>query len=316
MKKYSIVLLLFSAVLLFGNTAPWDGESFDWSKVPEQYPGIRHLSLTSKVPRPNIINILRVDLQTPQLDFAVTPRGDNYGKPMPDAPKFNIATRRERTKDFLFNHRKAGKNMVLAVNTAPWAPWCPPWTHTYAAKMGLLISEGEQVDCINAKNYRPVFYQTKDGKFGMKIFNPGEDYSHLRNAVSGFYFNLENGKVTERKHNRLMPCCGFGLDKSCRYLCIVIIDGRQKGFSEGAQIAEVGKYLKKLGAYNGIHMDGGGSATVTVWDPEGRFNGFKKPHADGTHTLNHQPKAYERLVGCNVGFYYRNKSDNAKSESK
>lgn len=313
MKKVTIFLLFFAAALLFAEAAPWDGEAFDWSTVPEQYPGIRHTSFTAKVPRPNRINIARIDLATPGLDFAVTPRGDNYGKPMPDAPKYNIATRRERTRDFLLNHRKAGRNMVFAVNTAPWAPWCPPWTHTYAAKMGLLISGGVQVDCINAKNYRPVFYQTKEGKFGMKIFNPGEDFSHLRNAVSGFYFNLEKGVVTDRVHRSLMPCCGFGLDKECRYLYIVIIDGRQKGISEGAQIAEVGRLLKKLGAYNGIHMDGGGSATVTAWDPDGKkFKGFKAPHKSGTHTLNHQPKAYERLVGCNAGFYYHGISANTK----
>ena len=313
MKKTAVFLLMFAALFVFADKAPWDGDAFDWSTVPEQYKGIRHMSFSSKVPRANNINIARIDLNTENLDFAVTPRGDNYGKPMPDAPKFNIATRRERTRDFLLNHRKAGRNMVFAVNTAPWAPWCPPWTHTYAAKMGLLISDGVQVDCINAKNYRPVFYQTKDGKFGMKIFTPGEDFSHLRNAVSGFYFNLENGKVVEGKHQRLMPCCGFGLDKSCRYLYIVIIDGRQKDFSEGARISEVGQLLKKLGAYNGIQMDGGGSATMTVWDPDGKFTGFKKTHEDGTHTLNHQPKAYERFVGCNVGFFYRETAD-AKSK--
>lgn len=315
MKKTIVFLLCFASWMLFAGQAPWDGDTFNWDNVPEQYPGIRHMSLSSKVPRPNNINIVRIDLSTKDLDFAVTPRGDNYGKAMPDAPKYNIATRRQRTCDFLLEHRKAGRDMVFAVNTAPWAPWCPPWTHTYAAKMGLLISDGVQVDCINAKNYRPVFFQTKEGKYGMKIFSPGEDYSHLRNAVSGFYYNLENGKVTDRVHRSLMPCCGFGLDKECRFLYIVIIDGRQKGISEGAQISEVGKYLKKLGAYNGIHMDGGGSATMTVWDPENRFKGFKAPHPAGTHTLNHQPKAYERLVGCNVGFYYR-KTANAKSNSK
>ena len=66
----------------------------------------------------------------------------------------------------------------------------------------------------------------------------------------------------------------------------------------------MGKFLKKLGAYNGIYMDGGGSATLTVWDPDSKFTGFQKTHESGAHTLNHQPRAKERLVGCNVGFYY------------
>lgn len=303
LKSILSAITFAGAFLLCAQTAPWDGDLFDWSTVPEQYPGIRHKSYSANVPRPNKINIVRIDLKTPGLKLAVTPRGDNYGKPMPDYPKRTIATRRERTRDFMLKHRKAGRNMVIAANTAPWAPWCPPWTHTYAANMGLLISDGIQVDRVNKNNYRPVFFETRDGSYGMKIFQPGEDYSHLKNAVSGFFFNLQDGKVLEIAH-RLMPCCSFGLDKECRYLYIIIVDGRQKGFSEGATRIEMGKFLKKLGAYNGIYMDGGGSATLTVWDPEGKFKGFKKPHESGTHTLNHQPRAGERLVGCNVGFYY------------
>lgn len=302
-KRLSFIFVTLSAFILAAQTAPWDGDAFDWNSVPEQYPGIRHKSFTAAVPRPNIINIVRIDLKTPGLRFAVTKRDENHGKPMPDYPKLNIATKRERTSDFMMKHRSAGRNMILAANTAPWSPWCQPYTHTYAANMGLLISDGDQVDCINKRNYRPVFYETKDGSYGMKIFQPGEDYSHLKNAVSGFFFDLKDGNVVEIQH-RLMPCCSFGLDKECRYLYIIIVDGRQKGFSEGATSIEMGKFLKKLGAYNGIYMDGGGSATLTVWDPEGKFTGFKKPHEAGTHTLNHQPRGVERLVGCNVGFFY------------
>ena len=305
MKKAVLFTVITAALSLFAQVAPWEGNTFDWNKVEEQYPGIRHCSFSASVPRPNKINIVRIDLATPGLNFAVTPRGDNYGKPMPDAPKYNIVTRRERTRDFMMKHRSAGRDMVIAANTAPWAPWRSPWNHTYAANMGLLISDGIQVDRINKKNFRPVFFRTKDGKYGMQIFKPGDDYSHLQQAVSGFYFNLHEGKVVERA-DRLMPCCSFGLDKSCRYLYIIIIDGRQKNFSEGATSKETGAFLKKLGAYNGIYMDGGGSATLTVWDKNGKFKGFKKPHEDGTHTLNHQPRGYERLVGCNVGFFYDN----------
>lgn len=302
-KKLLIIFAVSSTFLLFAEIAPWDGEPFDWNTVAEQYPGIRHKSYSAAVPRPNKINIVRIDLKTPGLKFAVTPRDKDHGKPMPDYSKLNIATKRELTRDFMLKHRKAGRNMILAANTAPWSPWRSPWTHTYAANMGILISDGVQVDCINKTNHRPVFYETKDGVYGMKIFKPGEDYSHLKNAVSGFFFDLADGAVIERQH-RLMPCCSFGLDKECRYLYIIIVDGRQKGYSEGATAIEMGKFLKKLGAHNGIYMDGGGSATLTVWDPEGKFTGFKKPHESGTHTLNHQPFSSERKVGCNVGFYY------------
>ena len=217
LKKAIFILAVTGTFLLFGKSAPWDGDAFDWNTVPEQYPGIRHKSYSADVPRPNKINIVRIDLKTPGLKFAVTQKDENHGKPMPDCPRFNIATKREMTRDFMLKHRNAGRNMILAANTAPWSPWEHPHTHIYAANMGLLISDGVQVDCINKKYYRPVFFETKDGAYGMKTFKPGDDYSHVKNAVSGFFFDLFEGNVIQQQH-RLMPCCSFGLDKECRYL--------------------------------------------------------------------------------------------------
>jgi exopolysaccharide biosynthesis protein len=47
-------------------------------------------------------------------------------------------------------------------------------------------------------------------------------------------------------------------------LYFLIIDGRQKGYSEGATTGELGLWLKALGAWDGINLDGGGTSTLVI----------------------------------------------------
>ena len=49
-------------------------------------------------------------------------------------------------------------------------------------------------------------------------------------------------------------------------LLIGTVDGRQKGFSQGASLPELVKVLQDLGATDGINLDGGGSSEAVAWD--------------------------------------------------
>jgi hypothetical protein len=44
----------------------------------------------------------------------------------------------------------------------------------------------------------------------------------------------------------------------------MVIDGRQPGYSEGATLAETAALLISYGAYEGMNLDGGGSATLVM----------------------------------------------------
>jgi exopolysaccharide biosynthesis protein len=62
---------------------------------------------------------------------------------------------------------------------------------------------------------------------------------------------------------------------------LLVIDGRQKGTSEGATTAEVGEWLRSLGAAEGINLDGGGTTTLVTEGPDGRPQVLNRPvHAN------------------------------------
>lgn len=269
--------------------------TFDWNKdATDLFPCIKHAKIDAAEPRLMKINALRIDLTEKKLSFYATPAAPDAGKPMPDFPEGTIRTRRQRTRAFIEQANKPvkdgglGLNMIAAVNTNPWRPWQKPWNHKYADSLGLIVSNGKLV-CPG--NGNPSFLVMKDGSFQMAATPAGYDITNVSQAVTGFKFVLQNGKVigdTKQCH----PRTGFGLSQDNHFLIILVIDGRQKDYSLGATEVDVGNWLLFFGSFTGINMDGGGSTTLAYWDAA----------QNKTVKLNHQRGGAERSVGCNLGF--------------
>jgi hypothetical protein len=58
---------------------------------------------------------------------------------------------------------------------------------------------------------------------------------------------------------------GYGADG--RRLFLVVIDGRQKGYSVGTTIRETAALMRAIGAREAVNLDGGGSTAMVVRDP-------------------------------------------------
>ena len=43
---------------------------------------------------------------------------------------------------------------------------------------------------------------------------------------------------------------------------LVVVDGRQQGYSEGMNLHELGSVMRDLGCWNATNMDGGGSSVM------------------------------------------------------
>ncbi|MGH3239360.1 MAG: phosphodiester glycosidase family protein [Spirillospora sp.] len=69
---------------------------------------------------------------------------------------------------------------------------------------------------------------------------------------------------------RANPRSMIGMDRKGR-LMLVVVDGRQDGYSEGLGIAQTGELMKLLGAKEAMNLDGGGSS-VLVTEPGGIVN--------------------------------------------
>ena len=278
---------LFLFLLLTASVLQAAEELHDWSKTPELFPGIKHVFLDTAKPRPLKINVIRVDLTRGDLHFMTVKKDPDWGKPMPDHPALPIRTRRITTRQFMLDAMARGKDMLLAVNATPWRPWQFPYDHTYAAKMGLVISDGVKIEEADG---RPVFLITEKGEFQIREVKKEEDTSHIRLALSGFSTILEKGAVREAKRKTLAPRTAYGLSKDRRYMFIMTVDGRMPGISEGVTTGELGGWIRRYGAADALNMDGGGSTTLVVSDGKG-----------GIRKLNKSP--WYRNVATSLGIY-------------
>ena len=82
------------------------------------------------------------------------------------------------------------------------------------------------------------------------------------------------------------PRTAVGIAKDGRRLLLAVIDGRQKGYSDGMSLRETAVLMLALGARDALNLDGGGSSTLVYTD------------SAGLHLANHPSDAGgERTVG-------------------
>lgn len=269
---------------------PW-AFLFDWSAVPEISPGIRHARFTITNPRLNLINALRVDLSHPDIRLGSTPRSPDYGQPFGNG--YIVRTARENTQVFLDRNRSEGRNMVAAINAAPFLPWPP--VSSDADKLGLLVEEGVVVcEQTNSPYVSSSLIFNKDWTADMVASKEETvDISRVLTAVSGFGPVLADGTASGSEGNDAQPRTGIGLSKDKKTLILLTVDGRQSGTSLGMGTRELGDMLRHFGARDGMNMDGGGSTTMVLYDPD----------ANASAVVN-SPSAGLRRVGNSLGVFY------------
>ena len=67
------------------------------------------------------------------------------------------------------------------------------------------------------------------------------------------------GKAIDDKHPR--TAMGYTKDKK---LIILVIEGRNPGFAEGATLTQEAQMLKEIGCWEALNLDGGGSSCMLV----------------------------------------------------
>ena len=299
----TLLLLLFALPgLLLAKLPPLPQGVNPWARAFPLFPGILHLNLPLPVPRKMAIQAIQVDLENPKIRFFATQPDPDAGKPMPDCPEYTIRTKRLTTGEFLAQCRKGTYTngfpipVVLAVNAAPWSPWKPPYTHAYSDNMGALVTNGK---CICPPNGTPGLVITKDNRLEFRDFPkdipPAND---VWIALCGFGMVLKDNTILPGDNPKdLHPRMVWGLNQNRSKLYLVAIDGRQEGFSMGANLHECAQLLQWLGATDALNMDGGGSTTMVFWDYV-----TKQPRL-----LNQPTKGgkYQRPVGSSLGIWYQ-----------
>ena len=288
MKKSILIVFSLLCGVLMLHAQWWDESTYDWNNARKLDDGIRYGCLKKTSPRLMRMWAMRVDLKK-NYKFATSKKAAEYGQKIPTHPHLVIHTKRQKTVDFMTEAQNKNINMLAAFNASGWAPW-DKTPSIYATNLGLLISDGVVVSPKRSK--RPSFLFYKDGRIELREVKDDEDLSAIDQAITCFHSVLNGGKVAEiRDGNYLAPRTGIGLSADRHYMYFVVIDGRQKDFSMGTTVSEVGSLLKYFGADDGVNMDGGGSSSFVIWDDVSKQ----------AKMLNHQPMGTIRPVGASIG---------------
>lgn len=245
------------------------------------YQGITYIRDTRQSPRPMVVHVAKVNLRAPGIDFLVTP-GD---------PEKDRSLEARTTSEFL-----QAFDLQLAVNGDGSEPShynnpldFYPHAGDPVEPLGLAASRGT-VYSENPDN-EPVLYVSRRNR---ARFN--SPLGGIYNAISGFSMLLVDGKPVLPADRVVHPRTVLALDKQRRNLIIVVVDGRQPGYSEGATLAEMAEIVIAFGGYDAMNMDGGGSSTLVKQSENGQPALLNAP-------IHKNIPGEERPVGNHLGIF-------------
>jgi len=224
-------------------------------------------------PRPLQVRAVRVDLREPTIDFLVTPRLSNGSR------AFGART----TSEFLdeFNCQVAINGSIFDVFARKRGD--PMYVEDLSLSRGDLYLSSNKWDALLISTNRKAW-----------IARAPVDTMGAYNGLSGFYALLINGKNNGTMKTR-HPRTAVGVSRNGRYLILMTIDGRQAGHSEGTTTAETAEWIRKLGAYNALNLDGGGSTALVIEAADGSPVVLNRPCGP--------PVGTERRVANHLGVF-------------
>ena len=291
---------VFAALLAGGcaSTAETDWRSEMWKRPVTLRRGVTIRAYALDKPRMMKAYVVRVDLAVPGLGFTATERAANWGETMPDYTNgtWIVDTKRETVADFLTRRRKEGRNVEIAVNASGWGPWSGAACDTaYATLHRWALSDGTVVS--HGKKPRGGIYFTvgKDGAAAIRRIS-AYAVKDLSIALYSTRHILQDGRPTPEteNHHEVHPRTAFGVTADGKTLVLLVVDGRQPGYSEGATRLDLAEMLLREGCADGVNMDGGGSSSLVLWDGKSGRPTMVNRHADG----------YVRRTAMNLGITF------------
>jgi len=280
------VVIIIVAIIGYFHFYPWILTPSQPTNLRQSlFQGIVYVREVRQQPRPIIIHTVFVDLTTPSLRFLVTP-----GKMTP-AGEIGART----TSQFL-----QAFDLQLAINGSFFYP-CSEfyWTH-YPRQSGDpvnvvgLASANGQIYSMQHPNFQTL-YISADNQLS---FTPPVD--GIYHAISGQELLIKQGKLQtpfiEKFHAKPYPRSALALDKTQQTLIIVVVDGKQRGYSEGMTLLELAQLIKTYGGDTALNLDGGGSATLVKAGTEGQPQLLNSP-------IHAKIPGNERLVANHLGIY-------------
>ena len=283
MKSLLVACLVVSAV---ASPAGAKEAPLDWPDVlvwRRPFVGVESTDVVLTQPRPLRLHAVRVDLNAEGV--SVCTDDDNGDRPE--------ETDGLRTSSFLTQ-----KGCQVAINGAPFWPGRKDEGMPQNV-VGLVVSNGVLVSPVDAEPARAALV-FRSGV--ASIESPPIVLEGVDTAVGGFGVVLRGGEpvrdetsppdVLDGRH----PRSAIGLADEGRTLLLVAVDGRQEGYSEGVDLAELGTLLSRLGADDGLNLDGGGTTTLVMADSAGQARQVNRPIDGGN-------PGQERVSASHLGVF-------------
>lgn len=236
-----------------------------WTQLHQ---GISFSENSSTTPRLQKVYVLRIDLNEKGLSFFTTPRRQE-GFEME-----KNETVRRRTGEFLEQYQ-----LLVAVNANFFSlPKGESFDEPGSSDLhGIAVSAGTVVSKPKA-GYKAFFALKKDGTpiIGDDLKSDAE-LDEFEIAVAGNVVLLDQGNIVQRSDQAVHPRSAVGISQDRRFVYLLVVDGRRKEHSIGANYAETAAWLRFYGAWDGLNLDGGGSTTMAVRDEQGRPKIVNRP---------------------------------------
>ena len=281
-KKLKIILALFFLFICIAIPALYfSGRPLPTEKKLSLYDGITYRRKVHTEPRPWIAHIITIDLHTDGISFLVTP---------PDDRKSDTPLNARTTTTFLRDY-----NLQIAVNGGEFSPWHSnsfldyyPHVGDPVAPTGFAASRGKKY----SEGNRPVLYISKDN-----VATFEKPSGKIYNAISGSHMLIVEGEPIEGLDSEIpAPRTALGVDFGPDRLVIVVVDGRQPFYSEGATLTQLADLMIEYGVYTAMNMDGGGSSTLVIENERGKSEVLNSP-------IDSHIPGRERPVANHLGVY-------------
>ncbi len=251
--------------------------------------GVIYRRIVRVFPRPMIAHVIEIDTKVKGIGFLVTPPDSQGDQPL----------KARTTSQFLDEF-----NVQIAVNGDGFYPW---WSRSPAdyyphvgdpiAPMGFSASNGDvywKGENPGDLGIEPTLYISRRNALSFNV-RPERVY----NAISGDRMLIQKGEIVPGLDDKeLDPRTALGINRNGRYLYIVVVDGRQPFYSQGATFLELAELLKEQGVAIAMSLDGGGSSALVIDGQDGSPQLLNSP-------IDNYIPGRERPVGNHLGVYIK-----------
>jgi len=249
-KKNKVVFVILLLCIISLPLIYYTGRPLPLSVRSQLFDGVTYYRRFHIKPRLLIAHIITVDLNTPGLEFLVTPGDLNAEIPL------KAMTTSEFVKKF---------NVQVAINGDGFTPWYSNGFFSYyphpgdgVTPNGVAISQGIKY---HDNSNQPTIYITASNHISFSP--PGEE--RIYNALSGDRMIVENKMAVSGLEDEFpAPRTAIGINGEGNKLIIVVVDGRQLLYSQGATMSELAEIMLFYGADTAMNLDGGGSSTLVA----------------------------------------------------